>query len=140
MIAARTLNLTGNQATIKATSEETDGAFAMVEFVMGPDAIPAPPHVHTREDECLYVIEGKLVVNMGDQERVVGAGEFVFLPRRMRHSWRNPDGTEARFLTMLLPGGGERYFLDLAAALAAGVGTSKEALAPLMANHGMRPV
>ena len=42
MIAARTLNLTGNQATIKATSEETEGAFSMVEFVMGPNAIPAP--------------------------------------------------------------------------------------------------
>jgi mannose-6-phosphate isomerase-like protein (cupin superfamily) len=136
----RTLNLTGNQATIKATAEDTDGVFALVEFVMGPDAIPAPTHVHTREDECLYVLEGRLLVTVGEEQRLVEAGDFVFLPRRTMHTWRNPDEAAARFLTMLLPAGGERYFLDLAASLAAGVDSSKETLARLMANHGMRPV
>jgi mannose-6-phosphate isomerase-like protein (cupin superfamily) len=139
-MAGRTLNLTGNQATIKATSEETGGTFALLEFVAVPGAPELFAHVHTREDECLYVIEGRLLVTVGQDEQLVEAGGFVFMPRRAMHCWRNPDPNPARFLTMLLPAGGERYFLDLAAALAAGTPPTIEALTPLMAHHGMRPV
>jgi mannose-6-phosphate isomerase-like protein (cupin superfamily) len=139
-MAARTLKLTGNEATVKATSEDTDGAFAMLEFVAPPGA-PAPPlHVRSREDECLYVLEGRLLMTLGREERLVEAGGFVFIPRGEAHCWRNPDPEPARFLTMLLPAGGERYFLDLAALLAAGGDSSVEGVAPLMAHHGMRPV
>jgi quercetin dioxygenase-like cupin family protein len=139
-MAARTLNLTGNQATVKATSEETDGAFAMLEFVAAPGALAPTLHVHSREDECLYLMEGRLMVTVGREERLVEAGGFIFMPRGEAHTWRNPDPHPARFLTMLLPAGGERYFLDLAALLAAGGDSSVEALAPLMAHHGVRPV
>ena len=139
MIAARTLNLMGNRATIKATAQETDGVFSMLEFVAEPGASASPPHAHTREEECLYVLEGRLVVTVGAEERVVEAGGFAYMPRGVVHTWRNPDPTPTRFLTMLLPGGGERYFQDLAAVLATGASDSVETIGPLMIHHGIRP-
>src|SRR5947208_14821907 len=81
MAAARTLNLMGNRASIKATAEETDGAFGMIEFVATPGAPPPSLHVHSREDEFLYVLEGRLVVTVAHEERFVEAGGFVFMPR-----------------------------------------------------------
>jgi quercetin dioxygenase-like cupin family protein len=139
-MSARTFDLSGNQATIRASTEDTAGTFSMLEFVAPPGATELPAHLHTREDECLFVLEGRLMVNVGGEERLVEAGGFVFMPRRDMHSWRNPEAEPARFLIMLLPGGGERYFLDLAAVLATGVPPNIHDLAPLMAHHGMRPV
>ena len=139
MAAARTLNLMGNRASIKATAEETDGAFGMIEFVATPGAQPPSLHVHSREDEFLYVLEGRLVVTVAHEERFVEAGGFVFMPRGAAHGWRNPDPFPARFLSMMVPGGGERYFLDLAAVLAAGAPDNPETITPLMIHHGIRP-
>jgi quercetin dioxygenase-like cupin family protein len=139
-MAARTLNLMGNQATIRATSDDTDGAFAMLEFLAAPGASAQPLHVHTREAECLHVLEGRLMVTVGREERLVEPGGFVFMPRGSMHGWRNPDPFPARFLIMLLPGGGERYYLDLAAVLAAGAPNTTETIAALMASHGIRAV
>jgi quercetin dioxygenase-like cupin family protein len=139
-MVTRTLNLIGGEATIRATSEDTDGAFALAEFVAPPDAAAEPLHVHSREDESLYVLEGRLLVTVGDQESQVEAGGLVFMPRGEVHGWRNPGPEAARFLSVLVPGGGERYLMDLAAVLATGVPVTPESLVPLMAHHGMRPV
>src|SRR2546430_17686488 len=81
MAAARRWNLMANRASIKATAEETDGAFGMIEFAVTPGAPPPSLHVHSREDECLYVLEGRLVVTVAHEERIVEAGGFVFMPR-----------------------------------------------------------
>jgi quercetin dioxygenase-like cupin family protein len=129
----------GNRATIKATAHDTDGAFSMLEFVAEPGASASPPHVHTREEECLYVLDGRLVVTVGEDERVLEAGGFAYMPRGIVHTWRNPDPTPTRFLTMLLPGGGELFFQDLAAVLATGASDSVETIGPLMIHHGIRP-
>jgi quercetin dioxygenase-like cupin family protein len=134
----KTLNLLAGAATIKAASEDTDGAFAMVEFVAPADGVGEPLHVHSREDEALYVLQGTLLVTVGETERSVEAGGFVFMPRGETHAWRNPGPEEARFLTVLVPGGGERYLMDLAAVVAMGAAASPETVAPLMANHGIR--
>src|SRR5207253_720661 len=137
-MVTKTLNLMGSEATVKATTELTDGAFAMLEFVAPPDAVAEPLHVHSREDECLYVLEGRLLVTVGDEERQVEAGGFIFMPRGEVHGWRNPGPEAARFLTMLVPGGGERYFMDLAAIIATGAPIGPETITPLMSNHGIR--
>ena len=61
----------GNRATIKATAQETDGVFSMLEFVAEPGASASPPHAHTREEECLYVLEGRLVVTVGLSDVII---------------------------------------------------------------------
>jgi len=137
-MVTKTLKLIGGEATIKAASRETEGAVAMLEFVAPPDAVSEPLHMHSREDECLYVLEGSLLVTLGDEERQVEAGGFIFLPRGEPHCWRNPGADPARFLIVLVPGGGERYFMDVAAVLATGSPASLETVSPLMVNNGIR--
>jgi quercetin dioxygenase-like cupin family protein len=138
MVTTKTLQLMGGTAAVKAASTDTDGAFTMLEFVALPDAYAEPLHIHSREDECLYLLEGSLLVTVGQVERPLEAGEFVFMPRGEVHGWRNPGPDSARFLTVFVPGGGERYMQDLAAVLAAGAPASPETVAKLMVHHGIR--
>jgi len=69
-------------------------------------------HVHHREDESFYVLEGQLRLQCGDETFVAEAGSYIFLPRDVPHSFRVEGDTPARMLTIETPGGGERFFVD----------------------------
>ena len=100
-----------NRMTLKATAETTGGAFGLVESWIAPGSSP-PLHVHRREDESFFVIEGTLRFRVGDDETVVGPGGFVFAPRNIPHTFLVESETPARVLTLLTPGGGERFFVE----------------------------
>jgi hypothetical protein len=74
-----------------------------------------PLHVHDREDECLYVLDGELTVRCGGDAFTAAAGSFVFLPRSRPHRFWAP-GPPARLLLIAVPGGIEDYFLQINAA------------------------
>jgi len=86
-----------------ATDENTDGAFDLVLANMKCGTEP-PPHVHTREHELFYVLDGSLDAYVDDQVFHVGPGECVFLPLGRPHAYiiRSP---EIRMLTFITPGG-----------------------------------
>jgi oxalate decarboxylase/phosphoglucose isomerase-like protein (cupin superfamily) len=69
-------------------------------------------HVHEREDEAFYVIEGGLRVRMGDEEFDAQAGSFTFQPRGVAHTFRT-SGEGARVLLLVIPSGFEGYFRAL---------------------------
>ena len=75
----------------------------------------APPHVHQREDEAMYVLSGRIVVHVGDEEFHVGEGGFVFMPRGVVHDW-DVEGETASVLIMAAPGGLERFLDEFHAA------------------------
>jgi mannose-6-phosphate isomerase-like protein (cupin superfamily) len=100
-----------NRMTIKATAESTGGAFGLVESMIAPGFSP-PLHVHHREDESFWVLEGELTMQCGDKSFRAGPGSFVFLPRDVPHSFVVEGDTPARMLTLLTPGGGEGVFID----------------------------
>jgi len=100
-----------NRMTIKATGEATGGAFGLVESWIAPGASP-PLHVHHREDEAWWVLEGVVRFRFGDAEMVVGPGGFVFGPRNVPHTFVVEGDTPARMLTLLTPGGGEQFFVE----------------------------
>lgn len=100
-----------NRMTLKATRESTGGAFGLVESWIAPGSSP-PLHVHRREDESFFVIEGVLRFRVGDEEAVLGPGGFVFAPRNIPHTFVVESETPAHVLTLLTPGGGERFFVD----------------------------
>jgi mannose-6-phosphate isomerase-like protein (cupin superfamily) len=77
---------TVNRMTIKATAESTGGAFGLVEAI-GPAASSSPLHVHHREDESFYLLEGRLTVRCGDRTFTAEPGSFTFLPRGVPHSF-----------------------------------------------------
>lgn len=100
-----------NRMVLKATAESTGGAFGLVESLIAPGAAP-PMHVHYDEDEAFYVLEGELTFQCGDETARATKGSFVFLPRGVPHGFVVESDTPVRMLTLLVPGGGERMFVD----------------------------
>jgi mannose-6-phosphate isomerase-like protein (cupin superfamily) len=100
-----------NHMTIKATAESTGGAYGLVESLVAPGFSP-PLHVHHREDEAFWVLEGELSMRCGDRTFRARPGSFVFLPRDVPHTFVVEGDTPARMLTLLTPGGGEALFVE----------------------------
>ena len=100
-----------NRMTVKATAESTGGAFGLLESWIAPGFSP-PLHVHHREDEAFWVLEGELSMRCGDRIFRALPGAFVFLPRDVPHTFVVEGDTPARMLTLLTPGGGERVFIE----------------------------
>jgi mannose-6-phosphate isomerase-like protein (cupin superfamily) len=100
-----------NRMTIKATGANTGGAFGLVESLIAPGFSP-PLHVHHREDESFWVLEGEVTMRCGDESFRAGPGAFVFLPRDVPHTFVVEGDAPARMLTLLTPGGGEGMFIE----------------------------
>ena len=75
-----------------------------------------PLHVHSREDETFYVLDGELVFEIDGHRTVVGAGGSVFLPRGVTHRYQNLTTCDARLLIIVTPGAFHDFFVELAAA------------------------
>lgn len=101
----------GNLMVLKATAESTNGAYGLLESWVPAGASP-PLHIHHREDETFWVMEGSVTVRCGDETFQAGAGSYVFLPRGVPHTFRVSDEGPARMLTLLTPGGGEAFFVE----------------------------
>lgn len=140
MTAARTLlEVAGSSVIEHVGGAETNGAVAMLEFAVAPGYPVPPPHVHEREDELTYVLEGTLEVQLGTETRLLGAGESILKPRGTPHSFRVPGQSGARFLELLTPAGFEGYFRAAAAALDRGAAPTPELANSLMASYGVTP-
>ena len=101
----------GNLMVVKATAQSTNGAYGLLESWIPVGASP-PLHVHHREDETFWVIEGALTIRCGAETYQAEAGSYVFLPRGVPHTFRVEGDTPARMLTLLTPGGGEAFFVE----------------------------
>ncbi|MEY9783429.1 quercetin 2,3-dioxygenase [Sinorhizobium fredii] len=98
----------GSLMIIKARAADTGGALGLVEASF-PEGFGPPLHVHHREDEAFYVLEGKIRFLQGDTDFVAGPGTFVWGPRGVPHAFKvEPSG--ARALVMVTPGGLEEMF------------------------------
>jgi len=89
----------GFDASVKASRISTGGAFTLIESHTKGGA---PLHVHSREDEYMYVTKGSIIVNCGEEVFKAGQGSFIFLPRNIPHSW-DVDGDIAGILIMTVP-------------------------------------
>lgn len=124
----RSFRYMGNLMTIHADSQDTNGQFALVEANGMPGGEP-PLHVHTKEDELFYVLEGKVKVYRGKEELIRQAGESGFLPRNVPHTFRIMSA-HARMLVYITPGGFENFFREMSQ-LALGPVSSKPTLAQI---------
>jgi mannose-6-phosphate isomerase-like protein (cupin superfamily) len=95
----------GMLAEVKASAADTDGRYTLVE-ITAPAGLQAPLHVHYREDEGFYVLEGTVTIQVGEETVELGTGQHAFGPRDVPHRFTiGPDG--ARMLWVLAPGGFE---------------------------------
>lgn len=100
----------GALMTFKAHRGSTGGALGLIEARF-PAGFGPPLHIHHREDEALYVLDGELRCRLGDQELTAGPGQLIFGPRELAHTFKaGPSG--ARALVLLTPGGFEQMFQE----------------------------
>jgi quercetin dioxygenase-like cupin family protein len=100
----------GSLMTFLATAEDTQGQFALIEAV-GRKGNGPPPHIHHREEETFYVLEGEMTVSVGDRTIKATPGTMVFLPRDVVHSF-TVESQQARVLILLTPAGMEGWFKE----------------------------
>jgi quercetin dioxygenase-like cupin family protein len=119
----RTIAIVGDVYRFLATGAETGGAYASFEALVPPGGGP-PPHVHTREAESFYVLEGEVTFRAGDETVRAGAGTFVHLPPGLAHSFRNESDAPARMIITVTPAGLEEMFFEVGTELAEGATTA----------------
>jgi mannose-6-phosphate isomerase-like protein (cupin superfamily) len=99
---------------LRATAQTTSGALTIFEEV--PPLLDTPLHVHSKEDELFYILEGEHIVQRGEAEFTVRPGDTVFLPRGVPHAQQRVVSGDGRLLVVCSPAGFEEFFRDLAAA------------------------
>ncbi len=100
-----------NLARVHLDGDDTRQAYGLVEITGRQGDMP-PLHVHHREDECFYVVEGELTVFVGDQQRTLRAGESALAPRGVPHVYR-VESSQARWLAIASPSGFERFVREV---------------------------
>jgi quercetin dioxygenase-like cupin family protein len=108
----RTIGIVGDIYRFLATGDETAGRYAMFEAIVLPGGGP-PAHLHTREDETFYVLEGEITFQIGEEKLVAGPGTFVNMPIGNPHSFKNEAQETAKMLISYAPAGLEGYFFEV---------------------------
>ena len=125
----------GGDITFIVRGDQSNGAMSALEAVNRPGEGP-PLHVHTREDETVYVLEGEFRWKLGGELSVSGPGSFVFIPRGVPHTWQIIGDGNGRMLITFFPAGMEGFFDRLASMTEFDLETFRAAAA----EHGMEVV
>ncbi len=120
----------------KIKGASTGGLFSIVEHPLAPRALGAAMHRHRNEDECSFVIEGRIGAKLGDEVVEGGPGDYIFKPRNQWHTFWNASDEPARFLEIITPAGFEDYFAELPSCFAEG-GPNFPRLTALASRFGL---
>ena len=101
----------GGTVSLLVSGAETGGTFSLIESVQIPGSEP-PLHVHEREDELFYVLKGDVAVVAGAETHKLSAGQSIFLPRGIPHTFRIKSAA-AQMLGFITPSGFEKWFQTL---------------------------
>jgi mannose-6-phosphate isomerase-like protein (cupin superfamily) len=129
----RSIDLGGFRMSVKATGDETDGAFSLLE-AEEPAGFGPPLHTHRDAAEAFYVLEGEYIIFLAGQEASCRAGSFIFIPAGIPHGFR-VGGAPSRKLNLYTPAAMVGYFDELAE-LAKG-DVAPEVLAQIAERHSM---
>lgn len=98
--------------SFKATKRTTDGRLVLAEASVPPGDGP-PPHRHRELDEAFYILSGTFEFLSGENWFQARAGDFVYVPRGVRHRFRNAGSHVARTLFMFVPGAMDEFFTEI---------------------------
>lgn len=101
----------GQLAVIKATAADTGGGHTLVE-ITAESGYETPLHIHHREDESFWMIDGSAEFTVGDQTIEAGPGAYLFGPKDVAHMWK-AGANGARMLYLFAPGGFEELILAM---------------------------
>ncbi len=101
----------GHLMSILISSQDTNGSFSLIHGYEIKGLEP-PPHIHTREDESFYLLNGRINYMVGSATFKAKTGDWIFLPRNIKHSF-HVETDQAEVLIHLSPGGFENYFREM---------------------------
>jgi quercetin dioxygenase-like cupin family protein len=113
------------------------GGLGVFEMLVPAGANVPPPHSHTENEECVYVLDGVLRYAVDDETRDLEPGDWMSTPRGAVHHFSNPGAESARALVILTPDIGEQYFRDVGAIINAGGPPDRARLLAVMAKYGL---
>lgn len=115
------------------------GGLGLFEMKVPAGAHVPPPHSHTDNEECVYVLEGVLRYTVDDDSRDLRPGEWMSTPRGSVHQFSNPGTDASRALVMMTPDVGAQFFVDVAALAGTGGPPDRTKLLDVMARYGLVP-
>lgn len=130
------LNIVGEETLVKVSAQDSNGTLAFFHLVAPPMSGP-PRHVHTREDELFYVLEGELVFELDGDRHTVRAGDTVYLQRGVVHAYQNFTTSDARLLIATTPGGFSDFFVEMSAATPPGGLPALDRVSDIGEKYGM---
>lgn len=98
----------GELSIIHVTGKETNGRYSVVEVYTTKEG-EAPWHVHHREDEAFYILDGEMTIYVGDQVYKAKSGDFVFGPKDVPHMYTVDSPGHVRLLMIFSPAGFEDF-------------------------------
>ncbi|GGZ39757.1 hypothetical protein GCM10010387_37620 [Streptomyces inusitatus] len=102
----------GDRYTVKSGEHNTGKSLFIIEALV-PEGGGPPLHVHHWEEEAFYVLEGTVEFRDKNGKHEAPAGSFIFVPRGTEHAFKNVSPEPAKMLFMTVPGGKERFFLNV---------------------------
>ena len=130
------LNIVGEETLVKVSSDDSDGTLAFFHLVAPPMSGP-PRHVHSREDELFYVLQGELVFELDGERHTVRAGDTVYVRRGVVHTYQNFTTSDARILIATTPGEFCNLFIELSAATPPGTMPSFDLIDTIATKYGI---
>lgn len=125
----QTVTVAGDVYRCLGTGASTEGSYTVVEAEVPPGGGP-PMHMHAREEEGFYVLEGEIDFTAEGTTMRAGPGAYLNMPRTTPHAFKNNTDRPARMLILCAPAGIEHFF-------AAADGKPPEALAEIAAHYGI---
>jgi quercetin dioxygenase-like cupin family protein len=119
----RTVAVVGDLYRFLATGADTNGKYALCEVIVLPGGGP-PLHVHSREEEGFYILEGEIMFQVGEKRIVATAGMFANMSVGTLHSFKNETDRPARMLILVAPAGLEKMFFEVGQPVPVGVQTA----------------
>ena len=108
-----TISVAGSTYHILASSEQTGGAYAIIDMLVPPGGGPGP-HAHADIQESFYVVAGEVVVRSETQTSTARQGTFIEIPKGGAiHSFRNESDQLAHLLCIVVPAGLDQFFLEI---------------------------
>jgi quercetin dioxygenase-like cupin family protein len=122
----------GYTTTLRARAQDVGGLYEVMDSLFPPER-GMFPHVHQQTHETLFVVEGELLLRIGEQETLAPAGTLAFVPHGTVHGFRNTGTTDCRALFWMMPtvGVGLDKTLDALSRLSPGVPNPEELAAQL---------
>jgi quercetin dioxygenase-like cupin family protein len=108
----RTIAVLGDVYRFLALGEDTAGQYAVFEAIILPGGGP-PPHVHSREAEGFYILDGEMTFYVDGQRRTAGPGSYAHMPIGTPHYFRNETDKSVRMLISVFPAGFEKFLFEI---------------------------